>query len=227
MSHAISLTDLSFSWPNQQQFSLNIDNWQVETGQRVFLFGRSGQGKSSLLNLLCGVQSAYTGKIEVLGQDLALLSEGQRDNFRANNIGVIFQQFNVLPYLSAQQNILLGAQFHHNKHLISPNKLTEISDRLGLSSLILQRKAAHLSVGQQQRVALARALYTSPSLLIADEPTSALDADSRDNFIKLLFDCAPQTTIVFVSHDMSLAAHFDQQLALADLASGGARQDAV
>ncbi|MGJ8682342.1 ABC transporter ATP-binding protein [Paraglaciecola sp.] len=217
MGDAIRLTDVKFSWPQQTKPQINIKNWQVKSGQKIFIYGRSGEGKSTLLNLLCGIENRYSGKIEVMGQDLAHLSGGQRDTFRANHIGVIFQQFNLLPYLTGLQNILLANQFKSASQEDNPSLLSSICEKLELSSSILKSKANQLSVGQQQRLAVARALYTQPSLIIADEPTSALDTESRNKFIQLLLDCSTNSTLVFVSHDKGIASHFDSQLALSEI----------
>lgn len=217
MPYSLSIKNLLFTWSKQSEFTLHIPKWQVEAGKKVFLYGRSGEGKSTLLNLISGIENRYKGNIEVLGQDLVKLSQTQKDSFRANNIGIIFQQFNLLPYLSAQQNILLAQQFKSVSHIAHSDQLESICERLELNTHLLKQKAIQLSVGQQQRVAVARALYGSPSLIIADEPTSALDMQTRERFIQLLLDSAQNSTVIFVSHDMSLASHFDQQLGLADL----------
>lgn len=217
MPYSLVIKDLLFSWSKQSDFVLKIPNWQVKTGEKVFLYGRSGEGKSTLLNLISGIENRYSGDIRVLGQDMTTLNQRQKDTFRANNIGIIFQQFNLLPYLTAEQNILLAQRFRSVDKTPHSGQLASICERLELSNNLLNRKAIELSVGQQQRVAVARALYTSPALIIADEPTSALDSQTRNQFIQLLLDCANTSTVVFVSHDMSLAPHFNQQLALADL----------
>ena len=217
MPHSLSIKDLFFTWSKQSDFSLRIPNWQVSSGEKVFLYGRSGEGKSTLLNLICGIQNNYSGHIQVLGQDMATLKQRQKDAFRANNIGIIFQQFNLLPYLSAEQNVLLAQRFRRASPAPESEALATIYDRLELSPNLLQQKAEELSVGQQQRVAVARALYGAPSLIIADEPTSALDSQTREQFIHLLLDCAESSTVIFVSHDMSLASHFDKKVGLTEL----------
>lgn len=176
MPYSLVIKDLLFSWSKQSDFVLKIPNWQVKTGEKVFLYGRSGEGKSTLLNLISGIENRYSGDIRVLGQDMTTLNQRQRDTFRANNIGIIFQQFNLLPYLTAGQNILLAQRFRSVDKTPHSGQLASICERLELSNNLLNRKAIELSVGQQQRVAVARALYTSPALIIADEPTSALDS---------------------------------------------------
>jgi putative ABC transport system ATP-binding protein len=217
MPNSLSITDLKFSWSKNTEFNLIIPKWQVNAGQKVFLYGRSGEGKSTLLNLISGIENNYTGSVEVLGQNLAALSQMQRDTFRANNIGIIFQQFNLLPYLSALNNILLAQSFKKNASNSYTNQLASICDKLELSQQLLSQKASELSVGQQQRVAVARALLGSPSMIIADEPTSALDSETRENFIQLLLETAKSATVIFVSHDLSLSDYFDTQVRLADL----------
>ncbi|GGD64085.1 ABC transporter ATP-binding protein [Lacimicrobium alkaliphilum] len=216
MDPVIQLDKVKFAW--QDKAVLNIEHWQVEKGQKVFLYGPSGSGKSTLLNLLCGILTPQEGSIRVLSQELSSIRAGARDRFRARHIGVIFQQFNLLPYLSVRQNILLAAHFGRTES-VEPDHLQQITDQLQLNSAMLERKAGELSVGQQQRVAVARALFNHPEIIIADEPTSALDSELRDQFVDLLLQCCDrnQASVVFVSHDKSLAGHFDQQQSLSEL----------
>ncbi len=218
MPPSLSIDDLSFTWSNNPNFTLNIPKWQVKANEKVFLYGRSGEGKSTLLNLIAGIHTGYSGMLQVLGQDLAKLSNRQRDIFRANNIGVIFQQFNLLPYLTGQQNILLAQQFKHSDKA-SQQDLQQICDALELHTSLLNQKAKQLSVGQQQRVAVARALLGKPQLILADEPTSALDTESRESFINLLLEVAGTASVIFVSHDLTLASYFDKQIKLTELQS--------
>ncbi|WP_088330716.1 ABC transporter ATP-binding protein [Lacimicrobium sp. SS2-24] len=215
MTAVIQLDKVQFAW--QQQPVLNIHHWQVNKGEKVFLYGPSGSGKSTLLNLLCGILVPQRGHVRVLSEDLTCLKPGARDRFRARHIGVIFQQFNLLPYLSVRQNILLAAYFGGSAP--GAGHLEQITAQLELDSAVLARPAGELSVGQQQRVAVARALLNHPEIIIADEPTSALDTELRDQFVDLLLQCCEknQATVVFVSHDKTLAGHFDQQQSLLQL----------
>jgi len=213
MPPAIQLQNLQFSWHLQQAPVIDIEEWQVAKGEKVFLYGPSGSGKSTLLNLLAGVLTPVSGKIHILDQDLTHLSSRKKDKFRAKNLGLVFQQFNLLPYLSVTENIKLAQYFSPGQ---DKQLLAEISQKLGLSAL-LEQKAGDLSIGQQQRVAIARALVNQPQILIADEPTSALDTALRNDFIQLLLSVTQDTTVVFVSHDQALAEHFDRQQALADI----------
>lgn len=223
----IDISNLKFSWNPQAPTVLAIDTLQVGSGERLFIKGPSGSGKSTLLSLLSGVTTAGSGTVRIMGQALEQLSSIQRDHFRANHIGYIFQMFNLIPYLSMIENVVLPCHFSEQRRkraLANGNDLQTEAKRL-LSHLdmaqpeLLNRPVTTLSVGQQQRVAAARALMGAPELLIADEPTSSLDADRRESFIKLLFDECKQTgsTLIFVSHDASLESLFDRTIDLAQI----------
>jgi putative ABC transport system ATP-binding protein len=166
------------------------------------------------------------GTVSVLGQKLNELSAARRDRFRAEHIGFIFQMFNLIPYLSVEDNVLLPCHFSRQRKQNIEQRGSSLRDEamrllqhLDLPVQLLQRSVTELSVGQQQRVAAARALIGGPELVIADEPTSALDADRRSVFLQLLLkECAQQnTTLVFVSHDSSLEKQFDHSLHLAEI----------
>ncbi|WP_298944178.1 ABC transporter ATP-binding protein [uncultured Psychromonas sp.] len=218
----INLTNLRFAW--QKKDVINIKALNIKKGQHLFIEGPSGSGKSTLLNLLGGVLTPQSGDVTILGQSLNTLSSSQKDTFRANHIGFIFQQFNLIPYLSVLDNITLPCTFskmRKEKALKQSQSLNEEAIRLlsalGLDdSALLQRSVNELSVGQQQRVAAARAMLGSPEIIIADEPTSALDSDHRQGFIKLLFDeCQKEDiTLIFVSHDTELKHHFTHNINL-------------
>jgi len=205
-----------------------IERFSVRRGESVFLRGPSGSGKSTLLGLIGGVLSPWTGSIEICGTDIAAQSTGVRDRLRANHLGIIFQQLNLIPYLDVVGNVTLACRFStpRRKTAIetagSPRAaaLSLLSD-LGLSDDLLSRPVGELSVGQQQRVAVARSLIGGPDLIIADEPTSALDTANRDRFIELLDRQRSQTgcSLLFVSHDESLARHFDRAVDLATINS--------
>ncbi|OLS60820.1 ABC transporter ATP-binding protein [Pseudomonas putida] len=227
MSQAlIELTDLGFAWPGHPPL-LDIPALRLEAGESLFLKGPSGSGKTTLLGLLGGVQKADRGSIRLLGQDLGELSQSARDRFRVDHTGYIFQQFNLLPFLSVRENVELPCHFSKaraeraaQRHGSVSEAATVLLAHLGLKAPdLLARRADSLSIGQQQRVAAARALIGQPELVIADEPTSALDADTREAFIRLLFaECRDAgSSLLFVSHDQSLAPLFDRQLSLAEL----------
>lgn len=221
----VTVDDLRFAWTAGGPAILAIDNFAITAGERVFLRGASGSGKTTLLSLLGGVVLPDAGSITVAGQSLSTLGRGERDRFRADNIGFIFQMFNLVPYLSLIQNVALPCRFSASREqrATANNSLEHESERLlsqlGLPAESLHRKASELSVGQQQRVAAARALLGSPPLIIADEPTSSLDADAREVFVSLLFDECERSgsTLLFVSHDRSLADLFDRNVDLSDI----------
>ncbi|MEX2334507.1 MAG: ABC transporter ATP-binding protein [Pseudohongiella sp.] len=211
---ALLIRDLQFSWSRGQPDLLRIPAWQVMAGDRVFLYGPSGSGKSSLLNLISGIASPLAGVVCVAGTDLTQLSARQRDRFRASSIGVIFQQFNLVSYLSVFDNVRLGTVFAQQQ-AHADERIDDLLDRLGLGK-VRNDKAACLSVGQQQRVAIARALVNAPPLVLADEPTSALDPAARDAFMNTLLTCsaASGSTVLVVSHDHALAGYFDKSVDL-------------
>lgn len=223
----VQLRDVRFEWPGEPQPVLSIPQFSMGRGERVFLRGPSGSGKTTLLSVIAAVLSPQTGSVMVDGVALNTLRGGQRDQFRVDRIGLVFQQFNLLPFLSVSDNIQLPCRFSKNRRLRAcqaGHTLAEEADRL-LQAMhlspgdIKNKSATSLSVGQQQRVAVARALIGRPPLIIADEPTSALDSDTRQAFLDLLFAevKAAGCTLLFVSHDMSLASVFDRSIDLRDI----------
>jgi len=222
----IDAAALRFRWPGSREDCLAIDHLHIDAGRSVFLHGPSGSGKSTLLGLLAGVLLPRQGILSLLGRDWASLSGARRDAFRADHVGYIFQQFNLLPYLSVLDNVLLPCRFSALRRQraeaaagTARASAATLLRQVGLGAALWSRPASQLSVGQQQRVAAARALIGQPELVIADEPTSALDAARRDSFMALLLQqCRDAgSTLVFVSHDERLAACFDETLALAQI----------
>jgi putative ABC transport system ATP-binding protein len=216
----IALTDLVFRWPGQASPCLDIPRLEIAGGEHVFLHGPSGSGKSTLLGVLGGVAVPEHGRAALLGHDLVAMSGRARDAFRADHIGFVFQQFNLLPWLPAFDNVLLPCTFSACRRERAGDpaaEATRLLARLDLAPALWHKPAAELSVGQQQRVAAARALIGKPEILIADEPTSALDAPRQQAFIDLLLNEAATAgaTLLFVSHDARLATHFDRVVALA------------
>jgi len=206
----VSVRNIEFCYQRVSQPTLCIPEWGLQAKEKVFLHGPSGTGKSTLLNLLAGILTPNSGSIHVMGQTINTLSRAQRDQCRAQHIGMVFQQFNLIPYLSAIDNIRLAAHFGNTPK--STARAIELLDALGLSTEQQQQTAATLSIGQQQRVAIARALINRPALLLVDEPSSALDRANRDSFMTLLFDQLAQqdTALLFVSHDLALAKDFER-----------------
>ena len=222
-NNLIEIEDLRFRYPKADHDTLHIPKFHVQKGERVFLHGPSGSGKSTLLEILAGILKAQSGKAVILGKDLTQLSEGQRDQFRAEHVGYIFQSFNLIPYLSVKENIQLPVQISsaRRNHLQKENMdqvITEMCERLGIAS-VLNKRVTELSIGQQQRVAVARALSGRPDFILADEPTSSLDMDHRKKFLELMFELCGQfgTTVLFVSHDRSIQDFFSRSVALESL----------
>ncbi len=219
----LALNAVRFRWPGRTGFGLSIPEFSLDAGEKVLLLGESGSGKSTLLSLICGTMLADEGAVHVAGTDLAQLSGGQRDRFRAETVGVIFQQFNLLPFGSVRDNILLPLRFAPDRRARvdhAQEEAARLCAALGLPSGLMGAKAATLSVGQQQRVAVARALIGDPPLVLADEPTSSLDANSQANFLDLMFQQvnANGAAVLMVSHDPRLAERFDRVVEMKDIA---------
>ena len=230
----ISLDTLHFTWPGHPAPLLDIASFGVARGERLFVRGASGSGKSTLLGLIAGVLTPRSGAIGVLGQRLNDMTAAERDHFRAHHFGIIFQQFNLIPYLSVIENVTLPCQFSDRRRRNAISRSGNPGDEalrllahLDMAdTTVVNKPVTELSVGQQQRVAAARALIGSPEILIADEPTSSMDADRRAAFIELLFRECDETgsTLLFVSHDQSLQEPFDRAVEFDQLnraASGG------
>ncbi|MEO7358872.1 MAG: ABC transporter ATP-binding protein, partial [Gemmatimonadaceae bacterium] len=202
---AVELDKLRFAYGTGPNV-LAIDALRIARGETVFLHGSSGSGKTTLLGILAGVLRASSGSVKVLDQDFTTMSSAARDSFRATHLGYVFQMFNLIPYLSVQENILLPCRLDATRRSrIGTTSMSdaarEMAEQLDIAQY-LQKPVTQLSVGQQQRVAAARALIGHPEVVIADEPTSALDTDRREQFLKLLFASCDKAgaTLIFVSH---------------------------
>ena len=218
----IELSDVQFRWPGRRPFGISVPAFAVDKGETVLLLGESGSGKSTLLSLICGTILANSGTVRVNGTDLKSLSGSARDKFRAEQIGVIFQQFNLLPFGSVLDNILLPLRFAPQRRQRCENPKVDavaLCKALGLPDKVTEAKAATLSVGQQQRVAVTRALIGHPPILIADEPTSSLDETAQANFLDLMFDQvrSQNSTLLMVSHDPRLADRFDRVVQMSEI----------
>jgi len=222
----LEVTDLRFAWPGSSQDCLCIDTLNIQESQSLFLYGPSGGGKSTLLSLLAGVLLPRSGAVSLLGRSWSDMRPGQRDRHRVDHVGYIFQQFNLLPYLSVIDNTIAPCRFSPPRAKVAIERSGSLHaaaefwlGSMGLHAGDWHRPARDLSVGQQQRVAAARALIGAPALVIADEPTSALDENRRDAFLDLLLSScrATRSALVFVSHDQRIAGRFDRQLLLAQI----------
>ena len=219
-SPAVELRDVVFRWQDGDAFVLELPELVLAAGERLFVHGPSGSGKSTLLNLIGGVVQPARGEVRLLGQPLAALGTAARDAFRAAHTGFIFQQFNLIPYLSVLDNVRLPCRFSPRRAARAGDETQEarrLLTALDIAAELWTRPANRLSVGQQQRVAAARALLGKPEIIIADEPTSALDAGRQAAFLDLLLAeaRAAGSSVLFVSHDLALAEHFERTLELA------------
>ncbi|MEN8249904.1 MAG: ABC transporter ATP-binding protein [Bacteroidota bacterium] len=222
----VQIQELLFSWKTGGKPILDIQELTINQNERVFIEGHSGCGKSTLLGILGGVNLPQQGHVKVLGQEIHSLSSNRRDHFRADHIGFIFQMFNIIPYLSMVENVILPCQFSScrlakaaQKHTLE-QEAKRLLNHLGLTDeKLYTQPVTELSMGQQQRVAAARALIGHPEIIIADEPTSSLDANAREAFLNLLFQQCDEegSTLIFVSHDAGLEQRFERTVRLNDV----------
>ncbi|HTP63491.1 MAG TPA: ATP-binding cassette domain-containing protein [Burkholderiales bacterium] len=235
-ARVVALRDLIFRWTPRDEPCVDITHLEIGAGERVFLHGPSGSGKSTLLGLLGGVLAPERGSIRFLDAELTQLGARARDRFRADHVGFIFQQFNLIPYLSAIENVLLPCRFSTRRGRRAAvrsrtwlGEAARLLRQLDLEPGLDRRPAMRLSVGQQQRVAAARALIGQPEFVIADEPTSALDAERQQAFLALLLrECSDAgAALLFVSHDRRLAGAFDRELAMPSLNRADAAREAA
>jgi len=219
----IDVQNLHYSYQAKENFSLTIPHFSLHRGQNIFLEGESGSGKTTFLNLLSGLTKPHHGSIRILGRDITMLSKVKADRFRADHFGIIFQLFNLIPYLSVIENIILSCTFSYPKRnkVLSRSPSLEVEamrlcSELDIGKNLLEKPVHQLSIGQQQRVAIARALIGQPEIIIADEPTSALDNVRKDQFMTLLIEeCIRyKVTLLFVSHDRALRSHFNSHIDL-------------
>ncbi|MEW6999541.1 ABC transporter ATP-binding protein [Colwelliaceae bacterium BS250] len=220
----VNIAQLQFAWSATADAKFTIDKFSVQRGEKLFLRGPSGSGKTTFLSLLCGIIASQSGELNINGENLTAMSASKRDQFRADHIGVIFQMFNLIPYLSTIENVVLPCHFSKVRKQKALKNSASVEDEairllehLDMGDVkLLHKPVNELSIGQQQRVAAARALIGAPELIVADEPTSSLDSDRCQSFLNLLFkECAEAgSTLVFVSHDMRLENLFDRSVML-------------
>ena len=211
----VKIESLRFQWSKNNNFKIFVPKLEVSRGKKVLFLGESGSGKTTLLSLICGFLEPLSGSISINDKIISDLTSTNKDAYRSDNIGIIFQQFNLLPYANVIDNIILPLYFSKQRSKKVENKINaamNLCDQLRLPESILNQKASNLSVGQQQRVAVARALIGSPSIIVADEPTSSLDTEAQELFLNLMFDQISKnsSTLLMVSHDKSLTNYFDQ-----------------
>jgi len=235
----VEIDRVRFAWRRGQRDVLDIAQFAVAAGERVFIEGPSGSGKSSLLSLIGGVTSPREGGVRILGADLARMPSRHRDRFRADHVGFVFQMFNLVPYLSMVDNVTLPCRFSRRRRERAGARTgtpeaeaRRLLARLGLDRAdLFERAVTDLSIGQQQRVAAARALIGAPELIVADEPTSALDEGARGRFLELLSTQCDEAgaSLLFASHDPRLGDAFDRRVPLPELnrAESGLNPDRI
>ncbi len=191
-------------------------SFQIMSGEFVSIMGPSGSGKSTLLGIIAGLDNPTSGQVLIDGIDITTMSEGKLASVRNNKIGMVFQAFNLIPTLTAQENV--EVPLYVGKHKGSPSERSkELLALVGLTHR-LNHRPNQLSGGEQQRVAIARALATDPAFVLADEPTGNLDAKNSENVLQLIAYLRAQTgkTFIIATHDQNVAAHADRIIRLLD-----------
>ncbi|MEL7026063.1 MAG: ABC transporter ATP-binding protein [Pseudomonadota bacterium] len=220
----VSIEDLTFGY-GADRFRLSIPSFALQNGERLAVVGPSGSGKTTLLNLVAGILTPGSGRIDVMGTDVARLSDAARRRFRASKIGFVFQDFALLDYLTARQNILYP--FRITPALVLDDDARARAEALAEACGIgdkLDRHPSALSQGEQQRVAICRALVTQPKLILSDEATGNLDPDSKTRILDLLFEQAAEVdaAVLAVTHDHELLPRFERVLDFAQFREAAA-----
>ncbi|MGE5629453.1 MAG: ABC transporter ATP-binding protein [Solirubrobacterales bacterium] len=200
---------------NQVQALSNV-SFSVEQGEYVAIMGESGSGKTTLLNITASLDKPTSGEVKLNGNNIVNISEREISAFRRNNLGFVFQDFNLLDTFSIQDNIFLPLVLSGKKYEEMASRLTPIAEKLGIKD-ILSKYPYEISGGQKQRAAVARALITNPKLILADEPTGALDSKSADGLLKLFDGINSEgQTILMVTHSIKAASHAKRVLFIKD-----------
>ena len=208
----ISITDLQFRY-TEGDFALSVPELEVAPGEQVAVIGPSGSGKTTLLNLIAGIRLPQKGIIQTAETEVTTLGEVERREFRIRRLGLIFQEFELLEYLSVLDNILLPFRINGALHLTAEvrSRAESLAEEVGVADK-LRRFVAQLSQGERQRVAICRALLSQPQLVLADEPTGNLDPTNKGRVLDILFAFADrqQATLVAVTHDYDLLPRFER-----------------
>lgn len=208
----------TFSGASGDVTALKDINMHIKKGEFASIIGKSGSGKSTLLSMLGALDIPTSGSIEVDGVDIAKLSADKQTTYRSKKIGFVFQQYNLIPNLTALENVMLALEFGGMPARKRKARATQLLEDVGIESDEQLRRPTHLSGGQQQRVSIARALANKPSIIFADEPTGNLDSETGKKIFDLLHRLSrtEKTTIIAVTHDMDIAGKTDRTFKLRD-----------
>ncbi len=216
----IKVTNLKKRYPSGdgEVNAVNGVSFKIKQGDLVCIVGQSGSGKTTLMNLLGGLDQPSEGQIEIEGQDITRLNDHQLIQYRANSIGFIFQSYNLIPNLSALENVMIAMEATKTPKVTRKQRAVELLEEVGINESQMKRRPSKLSGGQQQRVAVARALANKPKLILADEPTGNLDSKTSDIVFDLLKNLShkEKTTIIVVTHDNSISKKADQIIKISD-----------
>ncbi len=219
----VRIRDLRFGY-GEGNFRLHVPQLSVREGEALALIGPSGSGKTTLLHLIAGIAVPQSGDVVTGGVEVSALADPARRNFRIRNVGLVFQEFELLEYLKVRDNVLLPYRIHPALRLDSEvrERAGRLADEVGIGAL-LDRYVTRLSQGERQRVAICRALVTEPAILLADEPTGNLDPESKERVLDILFACARRTgaTLVAVTHDHDVLPRFDRVVDFKSFHPGG------
>ena len=207
----LQISGLNHSYDDE--VSISFPDWEVAEGHHAIILGSSGCGKTTLLHLIAGLMSPMAGNLQVAGQDMAQISKSKLDQFRGENIGIVFQKPHLVRSLSVKENLLLSQYLAHQK--TDSKRVEEVLEKLGIAELA-KRKVHQISQGQAQRVSIGRAVINKPKLLLADEPTASLDDENCQKVIDLLKTQAQETgaTLIVATHDQRVKSAFKTQLTL-------------
>lgn len=217
---SIKVTDLTktFHAPGGDVHALDKISFDIKTGEFISIIGKSGSGKSTLLAQLGALDQPTSGEILVDKQDITKLSGHKQTVYRSKKIGFVFQQYNLIPNLTALENVMLGLEFGGLAAGKRKARALELLETVGIDEDQARRRPSRLSGGQQQRVSIARALGNNPAFILADEPTGNLDSETGKAIFKLLHDLSREqnTTIIVVTHDLDIAGKTDRTYQLKD-----------
>ena len=215
---SVESLDKSFVTPAGDVHAVDHVSFVANAGEMLAIIGPSGSGKSTLLSLFGLLDAPDSGSINIDGKELGSLTASARTNFRAHDVGFIFQGFNLIPNLSARENVMLPLEFSRLAKNERGARADEMLEMVGIDANKAQRRPSRLSGGEQQRVAIARAFSTQPPLILADEPTGSLDKGTGQKIVQLLRAAATaqKATVLVVTHDERVAAQADRRFEIED-----------